>query len=113
MILALAGGCSSMSPSQIGQTAGTIAGGAIAPGIGVPIGAVVGTLAGMVVESHLDKTREQREHRELSKELGTPATPSPASTSGAPVGLPTRVWVDEQLSDGRLIAGHFETRAIP
>jgi hypothetical protein len=115
VLVAMTSGCSSMSPSQIGQTAGTIAGGAIAPGIGVPIGALVGTLTGMVVEGHLDKARERKEHVELSNQLGGSAPLPKASTTMAalPLEAMTRVWVDEQLRDGRLVAGHFETRAIP
>ena len=103
-----------MSPTQVGQATGSIAGGALAPGIGVPLGALIGTLAGMVVEQRLDQAREGKERVELSQQLQRPedaqgvSTAADAHTSGQP----TRVWVDEQWEHGRLIAGHFETRTI-
>lgn len=102
-----------MSPTQIGQATGSIAGGAIAPGVGVPLGALVGTLAGMVIESHLDKVREDKERVELSQQLQEPRDrrAAPAATP-AQIGTPSRVWVDEQWAQGRLVAGHFEARVI-
>ena len=105
-------GCSGVSPMQVGQTAGGIAGSLIAPGIGSTVGALVGTLAGMVVEGQVDKAREQKERVDLGHELAA-APASPASAAGsAPVGTPTRVWVDEQARNGRLTAGHFEVRPV-
>jgi len=108
--LALAAGCAAMPPAQVGQTAGTIAGAAIAPGVGAPLGALVGLLAGMVVQGHVDKATEQRERKELGEQLaaGAPSGLSPTHAS-TPHGQPTRVWVDEAVEDGRLIAGHFDT----
>ena len=105
----LASGCASVAPSQVGQMAGTIAGSAIAPGIGAPLGSLVGMLAGLLVEGQVDRHREKQERADLSRELGTGSkAASPALT-----GTPTRVWVDEHLEDGRLVAGHFEVRPIP
>jgi len=99
-----------MSATQVGQTAGTIAGAAIVPGIGAPIGTLVGTLAGLVFEQQIDKGREQKETTELSKQLGA------SSSSGAQaeqlLGPPKRVWVDERLENGRLIDGHFDWRPV-
>ncbi len=109
--LLLAGGCAGVSPVQVGQTAGTIAGAAAAPGVGAPIGALVGLLAGMLVQGEVDKVIERRERTALGQELA-----SGVGTSGGtplPVGEPARVWVDETVTDGRLAAGHFETRHIP
>ena len=60
-------GCAGLPPAQVGQTAGTIAGAAIVPGIGAPIGALVGMLAGMVVQGELDKVTEKHERRDLNK----------------------------------------------
>ena len=124
-VLAVAG-CSGVSPTQVGQTAGGIAGGLLAPGIGMPIGALVGTLAGLVVEGQVDKSREKQESAELGQQLATepghPATGGVGDGSAdsrrlrptAPAnGRPTRVWVDEQVHNGRLLAGHFDARAIP
>lgn len=111
IILTLSG-CAGVSPAQVGQTAGTIAGSAIAPGVGAPLGALVGLLAGMVVQGHVDQATEQRERKELGEQLAR--GPLAASETAGPVeGMPTRVWVEETVHEGRLIAGHFETRNIP
>lgn len=99
-----------MSATQVGQTAGTIAGAAIVPGIGAPIGTLVGTLAGLVFEQHLDKGRERKETAELSKQLGAPA--SPGARGDQPLGPPARVWVDERVENGRLVDGHFDWRPV-
>jgi hypothetical protein len=102
-------GCSGVSPTQVGQTAGGIAGSFIVPGIGGTVGALVGTLAGLMVEGHVDKAREQHERVALGHEL----TASPEAAHNAPpVGTPTRVWVDEDMRNGRLTAGHFEMRPL-
>ena len=108
----LVAGCSGVSPTQIGQTAGTIAGAAIVPGIGAPIGTLVGTLAGLVIEGQMDKAREKQEQVDLSKQLRAPTSPG-AQPGEPPLGKPARVWVDERLENGRLINGHFEFRPIP
>ncbi len=101
-----------MSPAQVGQATGTIAGAALVPGVGAPFGALVGTLAGLVVEHELDKVREQKERVELSRELQMP-TPAQSLGEHAPAsGQPSRVWVDEWLKDGQVIPGHFEARNI-
>lgn len=111
MMLATVVGCAGMSPAQVGQTAGTIAGAAVVPGVGAPVGAVVGLLAGLLVQGEMDKGTEKRERKELSQELTTdvPASAEPASVQGEPA----RVWVDETLRDGRLIPGHFDVRFLP
>ena len=102
-----------MSPAQVGQTAGTIAGAAIAPGVGAPFGALVGLLAGMVVQGKVDQATEKRERRELGDQLAVGTPPPAAPRADAPQGEPTRVWVDETAHDGRLAAGHFEIRYLP
>lgn len=111
MSAALAG-CAGIPPAQVGQTAGTIAGSAIAPGIGAPLGALVGLLAGMVVQQHTDKVTERRERKDLGDQLGRPGIAG-ADPEAVPAGEPVRVWVDETLKDGRLMAGHFEVRYLP
>ena len=105
-------GCSGVSPTQVGQTAGGIAGSFIAPGVGTQLGALVGTLAGMVVEQQVDKVREKKERADLGHQLNTPSDGTQPNTP-QPTGTPTRVWVDEQLQRGRLLVGHFEVRNIP
>ena len=98
-------GCAGLSPAQVGQTAGTIAGAAIIPGIGAPVGALVGLLAGMVVQGEVDKVTEKRERTTLGQELAN-GIPSPAAST--PPGDMTRVWVDETIHNGRLVPGHFD-----
>ena len=109
----IASGCSGMSATQVGQTAGSIAGGAIVPGIGAPVGTLIGTLAGLVIDSQLDKAREQKERVSLGDQLARHRLARAGSAEDRPLGDPTRVWVDEQFDHGRLLAGHFELRAIP
>lgn len=111
--LLCATGCAGMSPTQVGQTAGSIAGAALAPGFGMPLGALLGTLAGLVFEQQLDQVREKRERVELSDQLTRPSSPITSESSTPPVGVPTRVWVDERVESGRLLAGHFEVRSVP
>lgn len=106
-------GCAGMSPTQVGQTAGSIAGAALAPGLGMPLGALLGTLAGLVFERQLDQVREKRERVELSDQLTRPSSPTASDSSTPLVGVPTRVWVDERVESGRLLAGHFEVRSVP
>jgi len=106
-------GCAGMSPTQVGQTAGSIAGAALAPGLGMPLGALLGTLAGLVFEQRLDQVREKRERVELNDQLARPSSPMTSESSIPPVGAPTRVWVDERVEAGRLLAGHFEVRSVP
>ncbi len=100
-----------MSAAQVGQAAGTIAGSAIVPGLGGPVGGLIGMLAGLVIDHQVGKVREKHEHAELSQELQR-ATSSPPSAS-VPDGHPTRVWVDEQVMQGRVSVGHFEVRTLP
>ena len=111
-ILLLAG-CASVSPMQVGQMAGGIAGSAIAPGPGTQLGALIGTMAGMLVQGHIEKKQEDSERQTLTRDLRAPSGAAGGETTMASLGTPTRVWVDEQMADGRLIAGHFEERAIP
>ena len=105
-------GCAAVPPAQVGQTAGTIAGAAIAPGIGAPVGALIGMVAGMLVQGHVDKATETRERRELGDQLRT--TPADAGAEDSSLqGTPVRVWVDEAVRQGRLVAGHFDVRYLP
>lgn len=106
-------GCAGVSPTQVGQATGAIAGGAIAPGIGMPIGTLVGALAGMVVEQEIDRKREKTERIDLAQQLQQPTVPSEDQAPGEAAGLPARVWVDEQVHGGQVVAGHFEHRPIP
>ena len=112
----LMAGCSGMSATQVGQTAGGMAGGVLIPGVGAPIGALVGTLAGLVIDQGLDRSREQKERVDLSKQLQSPPAAGEAAAGERdlrPLGPPARIWVDETYKDGRLTAGHFEFRPIP
>ena len=110
-LLVVASGCAGVSPVQVGQTAGTIVGAAVIPGVGPPLGALVGLLAGMLVQGEVDKVTEKHERKTLGKELAT--GPSPTQEDHTPPrGQPTRVWVDETVHKGRLIAGHFDARYL-
>ena len=111
--LLLCTGCAGIAPAQLGQTLGTIAGAAVAPGVGAPIGALVGLLAGMVVQGKVDQATEKRERKELGDQLTTGSFPASEGSVPAPQGEPTRVWVDEAVQSGRLVAGHFEVRPVP
>jgi hypothetical protein len=105
-------GCASVPPTQVGQTLGAILGSAIAPGLGAPLGSLVGLLGGMLVQGQIDKATETKERRTLSDQLAA-APVAGSEPAAALTGEPTRVWVDERMQNGRLIAGHFDTRPIP
>ena len=114
LLAASLAGCASVAPTQVGQMMGTIAGSVAAPGVGGPLGGLVGLLAGMVVQGQVDRVTERRERVELGNQMETPSSPGAAAPAPqAPQGEPTRVWVDEHLLDGRLVAGHFEQRYLP
>ena len=106
----MAAGCAGVSPGQVAQTAGTIAGSVIAPGIGAPIGSLVGLIAGLVLQDHMDKVNEKKERVVLNDQLGGQGS---ADSAPGAQGEATRVWVDETMRDGRLMAGHFEVRTLP
>ena len=115
LLLSLAGlsGCASFSPVQLGQTAGTIAGAAAIPGIGAPVGAIMGSLLGSIFQKKMDQVTEQRERVELADQLERGSDKSASEARAAlPRGEPVRVWVDEAVQDGQLMAGHFETRYL-
>jgi hypothetical protein len=108
MMASLLSGCAGVSPAQVGQAAGTLAGGAIVPGLGAPVGALVGLLAGMIVQGHVDKVTERRERQTLGQELAQgPLTDPTAIPSAGRI----RVWVDETIRNGRLVPGHFDVRS--
>ena len=110
LVLGLVSGCAGVPPAQVAQTTATIVGAAILPGIGAPIGSLVGLLAGLLVQNEMDKATEKRERKTLHEELAAPAS---RTTTAPPEGVPVRVWVDETLHEGRLIAGHFDSRSLP
>ena len=115
LLLGLAGlsGCASFSPVQLGQTAGTIAGAAAVPGLGAPMGAILGSLLGSVFQKKMDRATEQRERVELADQLERGSDRNASEARAAlPRGEPVRVWVDETVQKGQLMAGHFETRYL-
>ena len=105
-------GCAGVPPAQVAQTAGTIAGSAIVPGIGAPIGSLVGLVAGMLIQGQVDKVTEKRERKELGSQMDAGASAPVLPQEAAPPGTPTRVWVDETVQRGRLVAGHFDVREL-
>jgi hypothetical protein len=112
------GGCATVSPVQLGQTAGMLVGGVAAPGVGAPLGTVIGTLMGLVLQKQVDMVTEKRERKQLTEQLGSDPGSSRPSTGDTlqrgvlPQGEPVRVWVDEAAQGGRVLAGHFEQRVI-
>ena len=113
LALGMASGCAGVSPGQVAQTAGTIVGSVIAPGIGAPIGSLVGLLAGLVLQGEMDKANEKKERVVLNDQLGGQGGQGRADAAPGAQGEPIRVWVDEAMRDGRLMAGHFEVRTLP
>ncbi len=107
-----AGGCAVFAPQQIGQIVGTIAGAVAAPGLGAPLGSLLGTLAGLAVQKQVDTVTERKERVDLARDLQPKTAAAAASSAAGPAGVPTRVWVDETLRDGRVIAGHFDVHAL-
>ena len=107
----LASGCANVMPHQAGQVVGAIVGSAVAPGIGTPIGSLLGALAGLIVQREVNQSTEQHERVELGRQV----KPTGASEPFGPVlaGLLGRVWVDETVHTGRVLAGHFESHPLP
>ncbi len=112
-LLVLLSGCARMPPATIGQTAGTIAGAVIVPGLGAPIGGLVGLLLGTLVQGHVDKGVERKERVTLGDQLGDRPSSIAAGAALGPVGEPVRVWVDESIAGGQLVAGHFDVVPVP
>ena len=112
LTVGVSAGCAGVPPAQLAQTAGTIAGSAIAPGIGAPIGSLVGLVAWMLVQGQVDKVTEKRERKELGDQMATGASAPAPAQEPPPSGIPTRVWVDETMRNGRLVAGHFDVRDL-
>ena len=111
--LVLVSGCAAISPVQIGQTVGMIGGATAVPGVGAPVGALLGTIVGTIFQKRVDQETEQRERKELAEQLGTPAVVTSQSKPIAPPqGEPVRVWVDEFMQDGNILAGRFEVRHL-
>lgn len=126
-----ASGCAGMSAMESGYLLGSIAGGAAAGPAGAALGSAVGSLAGAMVAKPLEQHREKTERKELEAQLGAPEAGAPpadgsrseppgaAASSGRPAvgsaggGTPARIWVDERIERGHVVAGHFEQRSIP
>ena len=111
-------GCAALPPAQAGQVAGTLLGAAVAPGVGGAVGSMLGTLAGIVLQQGMDKAQEGKERADLGNRLdpdGPGHSPSGGKQGGTQIliGNLERVWVDETVSDGRVLAGHYEQRHVP
>lgn len=106
-------GCATLHPQALGQTIGTIVGAAVAPGVGAPVGAIVGLLTGTLLQRSVDKVTAKYERADLGQRLNTPSDGTVLTRDPGSVGAPTRVWVDETVMDGRVIAGRFDTWQIP
>jgi hypothetical protein len=66
----------------------------------------------MVVQGEIDKATETRERQGLGEQLAAGPALASAQETSPPQGEPTRVWVDEAVEEGRLVAGHFDVRSI-
>lgn len=119
-LILLAAGCASVHPAQLGQVTGMLIGTAVAPGVGAPVGGMLGTLAGLVFQGRIDKQTETKERTELGQLASAPASDSVPVSNGLgspadalPKGPLRRVWVDESVNNGIVVAGHFEDRNVP
>lgn len=103
-----------MSAPQLGQAIGSIAGSAIAPGVGTTLGGLAGIMAGMVAQGQIDKATEKKEQKILSEQMDRPNQQNPAASEAMVIaaGEPTRVWIDETMQNGKVSPGHFEARHI-
>lgn len=122
----LLAGCSSMAPQEAGYMLGSIAGGVLGSAPGAAAGALLGTAAGALIAKPIEHAREQRERDDLEQRLRTPSGGAPGELAQptVPVPPPTenpthgqiqttfaqRIWIDEQVIDGRVIPGHFAER---
>ena len=106
----------------IGCMAGGTSAALVAPPL-APLGALLGHQAGALIDHWLENTpkaremdrqRQSEEQPVLTEQLMT----GPLMTGPLPVkdgsevmaGRPLRIWVDEMMWNGRLVAGHFEDR---
>ena len=78
---------------------------------------MIGLVAGMLVQGQIDKVTEKKERKQLGDQLTSgpnpPAAPEAPEMSAPSQGTPTRVWIDESVRDGRMVAGHFDVRYLP
>ncbi|GEM_PF-3020252 len=111
----LLGGCATINPQEVGYIIGTIAGAALGSAPGAAIGALAGTAAGALLAQPIEAAREKKERQSLQQRLETgPTAPTaPAAATMASAQHTERIWIDEQLIDGRLIPGHFAERLTP
>ena len=109
-------GCANMSPQEAGYMLGAIAGGTLASAPGAMAGALLGTAAGALIAKPLETARQEKERQTLQQRLETAdgaTTPSIAAAPQQPTfdfSKPQRIWIDEQLMEGRVIPGHFTDR---
>ena len=110
-----ASGCAhGVTGAGIGHVVGGAAG-LIAPPL-APVGAILGYVMGASVDQWLANTPEakareadrQRQERQL---LDQQMVGGFGPAGGQP-GEPVRVWIDETLHDGRLVAGHFGSQTL-
>src|SRR3989338_3873700 len=107
LVLVLVSGCSGMSATQLGHAVGALV--AVAVPAVSPATTLIGTLAGMMIDNKIQKAEDSLERRSLNDQLGVG---SPGAAAAA-IGDPVRVWVDETVREGRVLAGHFDVRHLP
>ncbi|MBI2174802.1 MAG: hypothetical protein HYU33_06360 [Candidatus Omnitrophica bacterium] len=60
----------------------------------------------------MDKATEKRERQTLGEQMQSIARSGTEESISAVAGEPKRVWVDETVEKGRVIAGYFDVRNI-
>lgn len=115
VLAALTAGCSSMSAQEAGYVLGSIAGGVFGSAPGAAAGALLGTAAGSLIAKPMEHAREKKERASLEERLrtspdGTPLAAAPVMTAAVDTTRPQRIWIDEQVIDGRVMPGHFADR---
>lgn len=132
LTLFLVSGCLSDQADTVGMAGGTAAGAGIgaalgSPGIGAIIGLGLGSIGGKFAQDRINKTRAEKEKKELEKQLEAANPPAILPQKNFIEGhyeyimknrwvdtsKVERVWVGEHLEEGKKIEGHFEERLVP
>lgn len=112
LILALTG-CASVRPQELGHLVGTMAGGLLGGPPGAALGSLLGVALGGAVDRQIDQQQQKKERQVLAERMKQPSTVQPGTHAAiASPGELERVWVDEQVVNGRLVPGHFEVRPL-
>lgn len=111
IVLIVLSGCASLQPKEVGYFIGNVAGMLLGGTPGAAAGSLLGVAVGQMIDRQIDKQQEQKERTVLTERI-TQTPGDPEQGSKARLSDVERVWVDEQMVDGHLIPGHFESRPI-